>query len=193
MDNYNGFQPVYYTQPNMYYQSVTPIGAQRNWQQYYQPQQMVTSPQNQQNAAQPMNTNMVWTQGISGAKGYNLPNNTTLPLWDSEAPVIYIKSVDANGKPSMTILDYKERDPEAENAPVVHEEYVTKEQMDTLNERLSSFSKKIDGMGDFVTKEQFDSLNSHINDLSGQIQDIENRIVSFGKPQNNNGNRKVGK
>jgi len=117
-----------------------------------------------------------------------LPNNTTLPLWDSEAQVIYIKSVDASGKPSMTILDYTERDPEAGNAQPVSAEYVTKEQMETLNEQLASFSKKLDGMGNYVTKDQLDLLNIHINDLGDQIEDIENRIMSFGKPQNNNNN-----
>ena len=189
MDNFNGYQPVYYAQPNMYYQptATTAVPNPRNWQQYYQPQQAVMPQQNQQSVPQ-MNTNIVWVQGISGAKSYNLPNNTTLPLWDSEAQVIYIKSVDANGKPSMTILDYTERDPEAGNTQPVNAEYVTKEQMETLNEQLASFSKKLDGMGNYVTKDQLDLLNIHINDLGDQIEDIENRIMSFGKPQNNNNN-----
>jgi len=67
-------------------------------------------------------------QGESGAKAYVLQNGSTLPLWDSEQQTIYIKSVDANGKPSMTILDYTERgadEQKVEDKKSV--EYATKE------------------------------------------------------------------
>jgi flagellar hook-associated protein FlgK len=37
-------------------------------------------------------------------------------------------------------------------------------------------------MNQYVTKDQLKDLTSHINDLSGQIEDIEDRITSFGKP-----------
>ena len=187
MDNFNGYQtPVYQQnmQPNMYYQSTQPTVSMpyntRNWQQFYQ---VPTQPAYQQNV-QSVNSNLIWVQGISGAKAYNIPNGTTLPLWDSEAQVIYIKSVDANGKPSMTILDYTERDENAET-PTNVPEYATKEQIDKLNEQFSSINKKFEALGSYVTKDQFNDLNNNITNLSDQIQDIENRIMSFGKPQQN--------
>lgn len=194
MDNYNGFQPTYQpvTQPNMYYQSVQPTTAvpmyqPRNWQQVYQPQ---NTNMNYQAQVPQINNSMVWVQGEAGAKAYTIPNNTTIPLWDSETQTIYIKTVDQNGKPSMTILDYVERNSTnqniVDNKQVVQIEYATKEQIDELNGQFDSMNKKLDSMGQYVTKDQFKDLTSHINDLSGQIEDIEDRITSFGKPQSNN-------
>ena len=98
-----------------------PIGAnmyQNVQDQYYQP--TVTQPRytpntawgggyttalppyQQQNVGMQPNNSMIWVQGISAAKSYLVPNNSTVILWDSESPTVYIKSVDVNGKPSLT-------------------------------------------------------------------------------------------
>lgn len=185
--NYNGFPATY--QPNYYYSpTVTqPIYNPRNWQQYnnttalpsYQQQQQQMQANSQLN-----NNSMVWVQGEAGAKAYVLPPNTTLPLWDSEAQVIYIKSVDGSGKPTMTILDYVDRNAPAENNES-HIEYVTKEQLDTLNSQFANINEKLNGLGKFVTKDQLEALNVHLDDLGSQVDDIENRITSLGKPQQN--------
>ena len=187
MDNYtyNGFpatyQPNYYYSPNM----TQPIYSPRNWQQYntttalpsYQQQQQAQNNQQSNN-----NNFMVWVQGEAGAKAYALPPNTTLPLWDSEAQVIYIKSVDGSGKPTMTILDYVDRNAQTD---VVEQsvEYATKEQVEALNSQFATINNKLATFGEFVTKDQLDSLNNHLDDLGTQIDDIENRITSFGKSQ----------
>lgn len=186
MDNFNGFPATYQPyQQNWYYSptSTTPVYTPR--QQY----QSTTLPSYQQNQnAQQQVNGICWVQGEEAAKGYILPNGVTMPLWDSENQTIYIKSVDAQGKPSMTILDYVER-----NATPVKEEkqpeYATKEQVDELTAQFSSINEKLSNLGSYVTKEQFDSLNGHINNLSGQVEDIENRITSFGKPQQSNNRR----
>ena len=185
MDNYayNGFPATY--QPNYYYSptATQPIYNPRNWQQYNTT--AVTSYQQQQtqnNNQQVNNNSMVWVQGEAGAKAYVLPPNTTLPLWDSEAQVIYIKSVDISGKPTMTILDYVDR-----NAPTevdsVQTEYATKEQVEMLNSQFTAINDKLAMLSEFVTKDQLDFLNTHLDDLGSQIEDIENRITSFGKSQ----------
>ena len=194
MDNYtyNGFPATY--QPNYYYSptATQPIYSPRNWQQYnttalpsYQQQQQT------QSAQQASNNSMVWVQGEAGAKAYSLPPNTTLPLWDSEAQVIYIKSVDASGKPTMTILDYVDRNAPAENDES-HTEYVTKEQLDTLNSQFAIINEKLNGLGKYVTKDQLESINIHLDDLGSQVDDIENRIISLGKPQQNTTNNRRG-
>lgn len=194
MDNFNGFPATYQSvaQPAMYYQptQTTPVYSPRNWQQYYQPssfsyQQPITQNQN--------NVSMIWVQGESGAKSYVLPNNTTVPLWDSETQTIYIKTVDQNGKPSMTILDYVERTEGTDKPEVVLPEYATKEQIDSLSNQFVGISDKLNSMKEFVTKDQLDELNNHIKDLGGQIEEIENRITSFGKPQSSNNNRRGNK
>jgi len=67
--------------------------------------------------------------------------------------------------------------------------------MDELSKQFSSITDKLGKSNKFVTKDQFDDLSSHINELSGQIEEIENRITSFGKPQSstNSNNRRGNK
>lgn len=96
------------------------------------------------------NSNIIWIQGEAAAKAYICANGTTIALWDSEAQTIYIKSTDMNGRPTMTILDYVNRD--APTPPVVEaaatvtatttppQDYVTQTQ---LNELTDSFAAQI--------------------------------------------------
>lgn len=180
MDNYNGFS----YQPNMYYQSVQPTQTYNNYRGYQQ--QTPTPAYYNPNLYQPSNTNLIWVQGESGAKGQNVPNGCTMAFFDSENPCIYIKSVDMSGKPSLTTLTYNDN---SENNIVASDEkceYVTKEQFDDIAAQLSSINKKIDTFNSYVTKDQLNLLNGHINDLSDQVKDIEDRITSFGKPQQTN-------
>lgn len=163
------------------------IPAQYNQQQFDQGIQPV------QFSNQRYNINnfppMIWVQGESGAKGYMMPNNTTLPLWDSEANVVYIKSVDMYGKPSLTILDYEERVVEQEEKPK-KSQYATKEQVDALIEQFDSFNEKLNNANLYVTKDQLETINNLVSSLGEQVNDIENRITSFSKPQHNSNNRK---
>ena len=82
----------------------------------YQPQQPMAQPQAQQQMSQPMpqpaqmaqpvSNSLIWVQGEAGAKSYLVAPNTTVPLWDSEAQRIFLKTTDAAGMPSMKILTY---------------------------------------------------------------------------------------
>ena len=188
MDNYNAFPGMAY-QPNLYYQSqqpTTPVYTPRNWQQ-----QQSTAPLPSYSQSGPA-TNLIWIQGENAAKSWYVPNGGKMVFFDSEEPVIYIKSVDISGKPEITILDYTERSNEdrVAQAPVV--EYATKEQVDDLNSQLSLLSEKLNSLSSYVSKDQFDLLSSHLSSLSGQVEDIENRITSFGKPQTNSQNNRKG-
>lgn len=118
-------------------------------QMYYQPQYQAPQIQNVQQV-QNQNSGIIWVQGEAGAKSYLVAPNTTVQLWDSENQVIYLKSADASGMPSMRILDYKIRET---NPPVMaqglaqsDEKYVTKEELkayqDALEKRLQTLSKE---------------------------------------------------
>ena len=62
-----------------------------------------------------------------------------MTLWDSEEKVIYLKSADASGMPSMKVLDYKIRgEEEAKTAT----EYATKADLDALAEKVTALAKK---------------------------------------------------
>ena len=104
-----------------------PIGYQPYYQANYQPLQ--NQPQNQ-------NTGIIWVSGEAGARGYPVAPNTTIQLWDSEAQIVYLKTADASGMPSMKILDYTIRDnPSQGNALQKQPQidlsgYVTKEEFE---------------------------------------------------------------
>lgn len=123
----------------MAYNNYFPIG----YQPYY-PQQTVNQPQIQQppQQSQPMSSSLIWVQGEAGAKSYMVAPNTTVQLWDSENQVIYLKSADASGMPSMKILDYKIRDaqpthqPQVVAQPVQTPDYVTREELATFERQI---------------------------------------------------------
>jgi hypothetical protein len=89
---------------------------------------------------QPMqNTGVVWVQGEAGAKSYLVAPNTTVQLWDSEAQVIYLKSADASGMPSMKILDYTVRGASESRTSIAEskDDFVTHTELRDLEDRLT--------------------------------------------------------
>ena len=59
---------------------------------------------------------IIWVQGEAGAKGFLVAPNTTVVLWDTENPTIYVKTADTTGIPSMRVLDFTERAETSQNA-----------------------------------------------------------------------------
>ena len=123
----------------MAYNNYFPAGYQ-----YLYPQQSVSAMQ--PNIQQPSQPNagfngIIWVQGEAGAKSYLVAPNTTVQLWDSESPIIYLKSADASGMPSIKILDYTVRDNpnqhqlNLQQSQVDMSKYVT---WDALEERLNA-------------------------------------------------------
>lgn len=108
-------------------------GYPATYQQYYQPQ-----PQPQQYPHIASN-GIIWVQGEAGAKSYLVAPNTTVQLWDSENNVIYLKSADSSGLPSMRILDYtiRENTPQtAQNGLKNESVYVTKEEFEKFKAEI---------------------------------------------------------
>ena len=65
--------------------------------------------------------------------------NTTVQLWDSDENVIYIKSADASGMPSMKVLDYTIRETsESKNKINNHADFVTKDEVAKEIKRLEN-------------------------------------------------------
>ena len=124
-------------------------GFPMNYQPMYYPQPISQQAQVQSMPTQQVSSSIIWVQGEAGAKSYLVAPNTTVQLWDSENQVIYLKSADASGMPSMKILDYRIREsaqpaqPQAVSANT--QEYVTRDE-------LTAFEAKI--------REQIASLTS---------------------------------
>ena len=102
------------------------------------PQYQAPVMQTQQQAPQ---NGLIWVQGEQAAKSYLVAPNSTVQLWDSEEKVIYLKSADASGMPSMKILDYTIRgDANTQTAPVA--EYATKDDLKALEQKIRELEKR---------------------------------------------------
>ena len=147
----NYYQGGYYPQ----YQNGAVPDMLNQYKGQYQP-----IPQMQQNMQMPISpipqkpsNDLIWVQGLEGAKGFLVAPNNTVVLWDTENPVIYVKSADASGIPSMRVLDFTERNGNAnntsENVPKTHkctcgDKFVTKEEFDALKGKFYDVLAKYD-------------------------------------------------
>lgn len=115
-------------------------GFPMNYQQSYYPQV--------QAQPQQINNGIIWVQGEASAKSYPVAPNTSVPLWDSEANVIYIKSADMSGMPSIKVLDYTIRNSQTKVAEAVPQvNFATKDDVDSLRSEIDSLKSKIKHMG----------------------------------------------
>jgi hypothetical protein len=103
---------------------------------YKQPYQMPVQTAPKQN-------DMIWVQGLEGAKGFPVAPNSTVVLWDSESSTIYVKTADGTGIPNMRILDFAERT--GTSTPKNNEEYATKAQFEELTAKVNAITAKLEG------------------------------------------------
>lgn len=71
-------------------------------------------------------SSIIWVQGLAGAQGYAVAPGQTVPLFDSDEQIVYLKTVDMAGRPSMKILDYTIRD---DSKPEM-DKYLTKDEFE---------------------------------------------------------------
>lgn len=107
-------------------------------------QQMQTLPPQMQPIQNPVAQGGVqWVSGRQEAENWMIAPNTAIALWDSSAPVIYLKQSDASGKPTLKTYDLVERlasAPDAQKAP--SPEYVTRKEFDALAALVSEMKGK---------------------------------------------------
>lgn len=160
------YTPYYapYYRPMNYYNPSIPQDNQnmQNGQQFQQipvqqPQQMPMQTPIQQTPMQPtqmsVTNDMIWVLSEVEAQSYPVAPNNSVILWDKNNDVIYIKSANMQGVPSMRILDYVERT--ADNA--------TK----TANNHDCQCGKE------FVKVEAFERLQIEFEALRGELDELK--------------------
>lgn len=148
--SYGNYAPFYrpgYFNPMQNMQMPVQNMPDTQFNSQYQPP-MQGTPYQMPTQNQPTN-DMVWVQGEAGAKAYPVAPNYTLPLWDSENKTIYLKTVNAQGIPSMEILDYNQRIVNAPKTPENHvcscgNKFVTLEAFNALQVRLDELTTKFE-------------------------------------------------
>lgn len=96
--------------------------------QYYQPQPSWAYNQ-QAITAQPIN-GLVSVTGIEGAKAYQLPPNSSMPLFDGNNDIMYVKTTDSAGYPTIKTFKFEPVEP-AEAKPD-KADYVPRSEFDAL-------------------------------------------------------------
>lgn len=129
MPNY----PYYGYQPYQPYQPPMADQLMQLRQNQYQP--------NMQQVPQQQAPSIVWVQSEAEAMTYPIAPNNAVTLWDSNAPVIYLKQADASGKPSMKIYDLVERNSRpVQTMQTQAVEYATKDELAALAARLDAIT-----------------------------------------------------
>ena len=128
-------------------------------QQFQQP--MGQPMQNAQMPMQGQPTNdFLWVLNENEATSYPVAPNNTVTLWDKNLPTIYIKSVNAQGVPSMRILDFTERTATAAKTP-----------------STPSFNST----NNFVTIDSFNVLKGDVEALRGKLDELSTKPSAKAK------------
>lgn len=114
---YGTYMPNFY--PGSYQQTPPPV--QQTTQQYQ-------TPLTNQNG-------IIWVPNEQAANDYLVAPNSAVTLWNSNAPVVYLKQADASGKPSMKVYDLVERTQRSVQVPTV--EYAPLSRLEALEARLN--------------------------------------------------------
>ena len=105
-----------------------------NYQTYpqnYQIPQQTIQPQNYQQTA----AGIIWVTGLQEAQMYPVAPNNAVALWEQSGKVIYLKSADATGKPTLRVYDLVERTESPTTASEqkdVKIDYATKEELSSI-------------------------------------------------------------
>lgn len=102
-----------------------------------------------------MQTNIEYVNGIEGAKAFILPPNTQKLLVDSDNPFIYIKTTDAQGKPSVKHFRYIPVDVEQQAQPQVN--YATLQQYQDLMAMVDTMKEDIEQLKSSKAKKATES------------------------------------
>ena len=135
------YRPTYYDPVQQ-----NPMGQ---FNQQYQ-QQMNQPIQQAPMQTQPTN-DFLWVLNENEATSYPVAPNNTVTLWDKNLPTIYIKSVNAQGVPSMRVLDFTERTATAAKQPV---------------------SATFGSTNNFVTLDSFNALEAKFAALEGKVDEL---------------------
>lgn len=129
-----GYQPGYYGQ-------AMPDQLAQLRQNAYQPSMMGQTAQQTQGTP-----SIIWVPNAQAAEGYLVAPNSAVVLWDSSAPVVYLKQTDASGKPNMKTYDLVERASIPQPQPTAQEPdgiTVLKSEVERLKSELGELKEKM--------------------------------------------------
>lgn len=104
-------------------------------------QNMYSQPQNnQQFFTQEPCQNLIRVNGIDGAKAYQMPANSTVALFDSNNDIMYVKSTDGAGFPSIRTFSFTET--KEESKQVENTDYISRQEFEDFKKELMNNGKQ---------------------------------------------------
>ena len=130
--------------------------------QYQQP--IIQQPMVQQMQTPTQTNDMIWVLNENEATSYPVAPNNSVVLWDKNEPIIYVKSVNNQGMPSMRVLYFEERNATPSNSP-----------------KNASKTHECACGDKFATKEQINDLKTKLDDLTAKYEELAHPIVEKPK------------
>lgn len=145
-------RPMGYYNPSIPQDNANMQGVQFN-QSMQQPTQQMQNTPIVSPTQMSVTNDMIWVLSQVEAESFPVAPNNSVTLWDKNNDVVYIKSVNAQGVPSMRILDYVERTPEIA-------------QKRTETHKCTCGDK-------FIPKEKFNELEAKFDELRAKVESLE--------------------
>lgn len=117
----------------------------------------------------PLNNQIIFVQGETGAKAYQIPNNTTVLLMSSESNEFFIKTTDSSGFPTIRKFTFQEQQ---------NQEYQNQEQQ---KKQCSCNCQS----NNYVTQEEFNNFKKEI--LNFYESNLSNGKPAIGNKKSNDG------
>lgn len=113
-----------------------PYAALIGQQQYYG-QSMLN---NQQMIPQEQTQNLIRVNGLDGAKAYQMSANSTVALFDNNEDILYVKTTDGAGFPSVRSFKFVELTQETKQVEKV--DYISREEFEEFKKELMNNGKQ---------------------------------------------------
>ena len=95
---------------------------------------------NQQFFQQEPTQSLIRVNGIEGAKAYQMSANSIVSLFDANDDIMYIKSTDGAGFPSIRTFSFTEV--KEQNKPIQQVDYISREEFEEFKKELMNNGKQ---------------------------------------------------
>ena len=96
-----------------------------------------------------MQNGIIWVSGDAEAMQYPVAPNNAVRLWHSTQPIVYYKSADASGKPSLESYNLVKREIGASDSPQEQNgklDYATKDELGAVVGVVKGFDEVVSGI-----------------------------------------------
>lgn len=147
-------------------------------QQYQQPVQnqipQMGFNQQMQTAPQPiMQNGYIWVSGFDEVNAFPVAPNNSVRLWHKSKPIVWFKTADASGRPTIEAFDLVKRtELDDSEPPEPSQEYA-------LKSDLASFASAVSGINQIVTtlKTDVDTIKSDVYGLAGKKKTVKKTVT----------------